>query len=93
VTAAIWWTKARMGWKETTVQHFQDADGNPIGPTINFYGRPEMHPKQWTALDTNATESVIAATSGISSALAAKAATNGRGSPAVCTENQILQYW
>jgi hypothetical protein len=39
-----------------------------------------------------ATESVIAATSGISSALAAKAATNGRGSPAVCTENQILQY-
>jgi hypothetical protein len=35
-----------------------------------------LHPKQWTALDTNATESVIAATSGISPALAAKAATN-----------------
>jgi hypothetical protein len=50
VTAAIWWTKARMGWKETTVQHFQDADGNPIGPTINFYGRPE-HPSAPETVD------------------------------------------
>jgi hypothetical protein len=39
VTAAIWWTKARTGWKETTVQHFQDADGNPIGPTLNLSPR------------------------------------------------------
>jgi hypothetical protein len=44
VTAAIWWTKARMGWKETTVQQFQDADGNPIGPTLNLFGHPEHPP-------------------------------------------------
>jgi len=47
VAAAIWWTKARMGWKETQQQQYLDEHGNPTapaGPTINYYGRPEYPP-------------------------------------------------
>jgi hypothetical protein len=45
VTAQKWWTKARLGWKETVQQKFLDQDGNPVGPTLNVYhGRPEPLP-------------------------------------------------
>jgi hypothetical protein len=45
VTAQIWWTKARLGWKETVQQKFLDQDGNPVGPVLNvYYGRPEPLP-------------------------------------------------
>ena len=30
VTAGIWWTKARMGWKETTVNEHGGPNGGPI---------------------------------------------------------------
>ena len=30
VTAAIWWSKARMGWKETMVNEMTGKDGGPI---------------------------------------------------------------
>jgi len=30
VTAQIWWTKARMGWKETTRQELTGEDGGPV---------------------------------------------------------------
>lgn len=30
VAAAIWWTKARMGWKETTVSEQTGPDGGPL---------------------------------------------------------------
>jgi hypothetical protein len=38
VAAAIWWTKTRMGWKDTTVQQQTGPDGGPVryvirGPT------------------------------------------------------------
>jgi len=29
-TAAIWWSKTRMGWKETSVQEHQGKDGTPL---------------------------------------------------------------
>jgi len=29
-TAAIWWSKARMGWKESTVHELTGKDGKPI---------------------------------------------------------------
>jgi hypothetical protein len=48
VTAAIWWTKARMGWKETVQQQFLDENGNPVGPSLNLYGRPEQPPASET---------------------------------------------
>ena len=52
VTAAIWWTKARMGWKETVQQQFWDRDGNPIGPSLNLFGRPEQSPASETVDST-----------------------------------------
>ena len=52
VTAAIWWTKARMGWKETVQQQFWDQDGNPIGPSLNLFGRPEQPPASETVDST-----------------------------------------
>ena len=30
VTAAIWWTKARMGWKETSVNEHGGVAGGPL---------------------------------------------------------------
>jgi DNA-binding CsgD family transcriptional regulator len=30
ITAAIWWTKARMGWMDTSRQELTGADGKPI---------------------------------------------------------------
>jgi hypothetical protein len=30
VTAQIWWTKARMGWKETQVNEQTGPDGSPL---------------------------------------------------------------
>ena len=30
VTAQIWWTKGRMGWKEKTVSEVTGKDGGPI---------------------------------------------------------------
>lgn len=30
VSAAIWWTKARMGWKETARQELTGEDGGPV---------------------------------------------------------------
>lgn len=37
VTAAIWWTKARMGWSDKTRTEITGADGGPVqvsGPQI-----------------------------------------------------------
>jgi hypothetical protein len=45
VTAQIWWTKTRLGWKEVTVQQFLDQDGNPVGPSLTLVGRPEAVPE------------------------------------------------
>jgi hypothetical protein len=33
-TAAIWWTKSRMGWKEKTEVAHTDAEGNNIAITL-----------------------------------------------------------
>lgn len=33
-TAAIWWTKSRMGWKEKTEVAHTDAEGNSIAITL-----------------------------------------------------------
>ena len=30
VTAAIWWSKARMGWKETVATELYGKDGGPV---------------------------------------------------------------
>jgi hypothetical protein len=30
MTAAIWWTKCRMGWKETIREEHTGPDGKPI---------------------------------------------------------------
>jgi hypothetical protein len=30
VTAGIWWTKARMGWKETSVNEHSGPNGGPV---------------------------------------------------------------
>jgi hypothetical protein len=30
VTAAIWWSKTRMGWKETVVNEHGGTDGGPV---------------------------------------------------------------
>ena len=30
MTAAIWWTKIRMGWKETALMQHSGPDGGPI---------------------------------------------------------------
>jgi adenine deaminase len=49
VTAQIWWTKARMGWKETQQQQFLDQDGKPTSPgfivNIAQYAEPDAPPK------------------------------------------------
>ena len=29
-SAAIWWSKSRMGWKETSVNQHTDGEGNPL---------------------------------------------------------------
>jgi len=29
-SAAIWWSKSRMGWKETSVSQHTDGEGNPL---------------------------------------------------------------
>ena len=34
VTAQIWWTKSRMGWKDTTRVENTGADGAPIGQVV-----------------------------------------------------------
>jgi hypothetical protein len=52
VTAAIWWTKARLGWRETTVQQFLDHDGNPVGPSLTLVGRPDQPASSETVGDT-----------------------------------------
>jgi hypothetical protein len=48
VTAAIWWTKVRMGWKETTQHQHLDEHGNPTNPvyevTVTGYDEPEPAP-------------------------------------------------
>jgi hypothetical protein len=36
VTAAIWWSKARMGWKETVTQEMTGKDGTPLGLTATL---------------------------------------------------------
>lgn len=36
VTAAIWWSKTRMGWKETSVTELQGKDGTEL----NLWGKP-----------------------------------------------------
>jgi hypothetical protein len=41
VTAAIWWTKARMNWSETAKIEHAGKDGTPIVPVINLLGKPE----------------------------------------------------
>jgi len=35
-TAAIWWTKARMGWREKQDIGFTDKDGNDLNFTVKF---------------------------------------------------------
>jgi hypothetical protein len=40
VAAAIWWTKARMGWSETN-KLLHATDGKPVAPVINLLGHPD----------------------------------------------------
>lgn len=37
VTAAIFWAKTRMGWKETLVNEHTGKDGTPLAPILNVY--------------------------------------------------------
>lgn len=38
VTAAIFWAKTRMGWKETVVSEHTGKDGTPLQVVIKRYG-------------------------------------------------------
>lgn len=42
-TAAIWWSKTQMRWKETVVNEHSGQDGNPI----KFNIAPALTPEQW----------------------------------------------
>jgi hypothetical protein len=53
VPAAIWWTKARLGWKETIQQQMLDQDGNPVRPVLNvIYERLGSSPASEAGDDT-----------------------------------------
>jgi DNA-binding XRE family transcriptional regulator len=46
VTAAIWWTKTRMGWKEVTGHEITGADGAPLTYVVRA-PTPVESPNEW----------------------------------------------
>lgn len=47
--ASIWWTKARMGWKEATDVNVGGQDDNPLTVRIGIDAPPRETREQWLA--------------------------------------------
>jgi hypothetical protein len=51
MTAAIWWTKTRMGWKETIRSEHTGADGGPMR-TVQEFDLSKLSDDQLVALES-----------------------------------------